>query len=311
MAGGMGTRGRPYTEYFPKAMTPVSDKPLIDHIVRYVRSFEFVDGVIIISDYNGLGGQILNYYGASVWTGTDSLFEDSALGAGVHGCACDGGDATSGDAGNAAMTFVQDSQSGTGGDLLHIYDLIPDGEPFVLWFVDNLCAVDLYGMRGQFEKNNSIACIATRTKRTEATGFAIVAKNGADDCGGIVSRFVEKPVMNLPSSECLGVYVLDKSILDKIADAMKRQTQHLVSEAGSGLQHGQSRPDGGSCENMPSKQAQVNLSHDILEDLSGEGKVSAFDIGDSEWVDVESPAILERNASKISGILAAMKDAAK
>ena len=124
-------------------------------------------------------------------------------------------------------------------------------------------------------------------------------------------RFVEKPVMNLPSSECLGVYVLDKSILDEIADAMKRQTSHLASEAGSGLQHGQSQPDGGSCENMPSKQAQVNLSHDILEDLSGEGKVSAFDIGDSEWVDVESPAILERNASKISGILAAMKGVTK
>ena len=30
LAGGKGTRGKPYTDYFPKAMIPVNGKPLID-----------------------------------------------------------------------------------------------------------------------------------------------------------------------------------------------------------------------------------------------------------------------------------------
>ena len=63
LAGGKGTRGKPYTEYFPKAMTPINGKPLIDYVVKYLKSFSFVKEIIIISDFNGLGGQIKNYYG--------------------------------------------------------------------------------------------------------------------------------------------------------------------------------------------------------------------------------------------------------
>ena len=63
LAGGKGTRGKPYTEYFPKAMTPINGKPLIDYVVRYLKSFKFIKEIIIISDYTGLGGQIKNYYG--------------------------------------------------------------------------------------------------------------------------------------------------------------------------------------------------------------------------------------------------------
>ena len=85
LAGGKGTRGKPYTEYFPKAMTPINGKPMIDYVVRYLNSFNFIKEIIIISDFNGLGGQIKNYYGIQ-----------------------------------KKIKFVQDSQSGTGGDLLHI-----------------------------------------------------------------------------------------------------------------------------------------------------------------------------------------------
>ena len=34
LAGGKGTRGKPYTEFFPKAMSPIDDKPLIDYVVN-------------------------------------------------------------------------------------------------------------------------------------------------------------------------------------------------------------------------------------------------------------------------------------
>ena len=232
LAGGKGTRGKPYTEYFPKAMTPINGKPLIDYVVKYLKSFSFVNEVIIISDFNGLGGQIKNYYGNQ-----------------------------------KKITFVQDSQSGTGGDLLHIADKLKNESEFVLWFVDNLCAIDLKKMRELFKEKKSSACIATRTKRKEETGFATVED-------GIITEFKEKPVMKLQLSECLGIYMLGKDIIKRIK--------------------------------LKQKQKEINLSYDILQQLSKEGKISAFDIGEKEWMDAESPMILVRNEKTVKKIIKQM-----
>jgi len=231
LAGGKGTRGKPYTEYFPKAMTPINGKPLIDYVVRYLKTFKFIKEIIIISDYSGLGGQIKNYYGNQ-----------------------------------KKIKFIQDSQSGTGGDLLHISKELRNESEFLLWFVDNLCAIDVKKMRKTFKEKKSSACIATRTKRKEETGFAIVEN-------GIIKEFKEKPIMKLQLSECLGIYILGKEIIQKIKNK---------------------------------KQKQVNLSYDILQQLSKEGKVSAHDIADREWIDAESPMILERNEKVVTKIIKQM-----
>lgn len=232
LAGGKGTRGKPYTDYFPKAMTPINGKPLIDYIVKYLKSFSFVKEIIIVSDFNGLGGQIKNYYGNQ-----------------------------------ENIIFVQDSQSGTGGDLLHIEKELKGESEFLLWFVDNLCAIDLKKMREFFRKKDSSACIVTRTKRREETGFAIVEN-------GIIKEFKEKPVMKLQLSECLGIYMLGKDIIKQIK--------------------------------AKQKQKEINLSYDILQQLSKEGKISAYDIGNKEWIDVESPMVLERNEKVVKKIIRQM-----
>ena len=232
LAGGKGTRGKPYTEYFPKAMTPINGKPIVDYVVRYLKSFNFIKEIIIISDYDGLGGQIKNYYGNQ-----------------------------------KNIKFIQDSQSGTGGDLLHIEKELKGESEFLLWFVDNLCAVDIKKMRSTFKEKNSSACIATRTKRKEETGFAIVED-------GIIKEFKEKPTMKLQLSECLGIYMLGKDIIQKIK---KKKNQK-----------------------------QINLSYDILQQLSKEGKVSAYDIAEKEWIDAESPMVLERNEKLVTKIIKQM-----
>jgi len=165
------------------------------------------------------------------------------------------------------ITFVQDSQSGTGGDLLHIENKLKNESEFVLWFVDNLCAIDLKKMRATFKEKNSSACIATRTRRKEETGFAKVED-------GIIKEFKEKPVMKLQLSECLGIYMLGKDIIKRIK--------------------------------AKQKQKEINLSYDILQQLSKEGKISAFDIGDKEWIDAESPMVLERNEKTVKKIIKQM-----
>lgn len=234
LAGGKGTRGRPYTDYFPKAMIPVNGRPLIDHIVRYLKSFSFIHELVVITDFNGLGGQIKNYYAHS-----------------------------------SDIVFIQDSQDGTGGDLVHLAQTLKDESGFVLWFVDNLCAVDLKEMTDTFKEKNSLACIATRTKRREETGFATVKD-------GIVKEFKEKPTITLQLAECLGVYIIHTEIISRIKAL---QNKH---------------------------QKNINLSYDILQQLSKDGKVSAYDIQDKGWIDAQSPVTIERNKKLVAKIIQEM-----
>jgi len=55
-----------------------------------------------------------------------------------------------------------------------------------------------------------------------------------------------------------------------------------------------------------SKQKEINLSYDILQQLSKEGKISAYDIGEVEWIDAESPMVLERNEKTVKKIIKQM-----
>ncbi len=231
LAGGIGTRARPFTDFFPKAMIPVGNKPLIDNIVRYLSSFRFIEEIIIVSDFEGLGGQIKHYFGNS----------------------------------SKKIKFAQDSGSGTAGDLLHLSGLLKGNSEFVLWFVDNLCAIDIKKMHDFFKKKNSMACIATRKYKKEETGFAKVEN-------GIIKEFLEKPNIKLSNSECLGVYILSTKILEQIRKKSKTKKD-------------------------------LNLSYHILQDLAKKKLVSAFDIGKNPWIDVESPVIVSRYKKTFEKIL--------
>lgn len=233
LAGGKGTRARPFTDYFPKAMIPVDGTPLISHIVNYLSACRLVSEIIIVADISGLGGQIKHY------------FEKP---------------------GPKKIRFLQDSTSGTAGDLLHLRKMIKD-EPFVLWFVDNLGAIDLEKMYKHFVKHKSVACIATRQFRKEETGFAKVRD-------GKIVEFIEKPLVKMPDCECTGIYILNGEILDII-----RKSE---------------------------MQKNLNLSYDILQELSKKGLVSAYDIGKTLWVDVESPTVLERQKDTVKKIIKQM-----
>jgi mannose-1-phosphate guanylyltransferase len=76
-------------------------------------------------------------------------------------------------------------------------------------------------------------------------------------------------------SECLGIYILSTQILKKIESK--------------------------------SKLKDVNLSYDVLQDLSKLDKVSAFDIGEKPWIDVKSPVTLEINKKVVNQIIKQME----
>ena len=37
LAGGLGTRLQPYTTFLPKAMLPLGEKPLLEHLIEWVK----------------------------------------------------------------------------------------------------------------------------------------------------------------------------------------------------------------------------------------------------------------------------------
>ncbi len=238
MSGGRGTRGKPFTDYFPKAMIPIDGKPLIDHIVRHIFSFDFIDEILILADYKGFGNQVRRY------------FENRIIPR------------------KKKLKFIQDSQGGTGGDLVHISGLLNRNSEFVLWFVDNLCPIDLSAMYRYYKEQKNFACIATRRIRKEETGYAVV-KNGQ------VIEFKEKPIIKMHMAECLGIYILDKKILKMI-------------------------------KSKKEKRKQVNLSFDILQGLPRQRSIGAFDIGKTPWIDIDSPIKVERNQQLVKTIIKKM-----
>jgi mannose-1-phosphate guanylyltransferase len=234
MAGGRGTRGRPFTEYIPKAMIPIQGRPLVYHVARYLSKFDIIDEIIILGDFSGIGKQIEKYFENHI------SFKKS-------------------------IRFIQDSQSGTGGDLIHLSSVLGKNKEFILWFVDNLCAIDINKMYRFHKDMKSSATIAVRRYRKEETGFAIVNK-------GVIEEFKEKPIIELQMAECLGIYLINSEIIRKVK--IKKQ-----------------------------RKKDLNLSYDILEPLSRKGKITAYDIGKSQWIDIDSPTRIDRNKELVDSII--------
>jgi len=61
LAGGIGSRARPFSDYSPKALIPINGKPLIDYIIRYVSKFSHITEIIIVCEFDSHGKQIINY----------------------------------------------------------------------------------------------------------------------------------------------------------------------------------------------------------------------------------------------------------
>ena len=49
LAGGLGTRLQPYTTFLPKAMLPLGDKPLLEHLITWIKKNKITSIVICVS----------------------------------------------------------------------------------------------------------------------------------------------------------------------------------------------------------------------------------------------------------------------
>lgn len=254
LAGGLGTRGKPFTDYCPKAMIPIEGRPLVDHITRYICKFSFISEIIIVCEFDSFGNQIINYF-----EGKEKILGKKIL-------------------------FLEDKKNGTGGALFQCREILKDEQIFLVWYADNLCAVDLKDMCEKFKlltnkkkKKFPIGMVVTSSKRHEETGRVMINKHCQENVYNIQS-FMEKPLTTLENPEAAGIYLFTKGIFN----------ESLYRTELSSLQS-------------------FDLSADILSNIKYDdhNKMYSYDIENNqkEWVDIESPTFVNRNKVRIKTII--------
>ena len=184
LAGGSGTRARPFTDYVPKAMFPLDGRPIIDYLVKYIAQFSQINEIIVVCNFDSFGKQIINYF-----EGKQPIVSKPII-------------------------FVEDKNNGTGGSLLKIEKYVTQDECFLVWFADNLCALKIEQMIQKYHQVNmksgrkgSIGMVVVRKRRREETARVIL-----DDSR--IKEFMEKQRVKLEQPEAVGIYLFSKRIFE-------------------------------------------------------------------------------------------------
>lgn len=176
LAGGQGTRMRPFTYEMPKPMIPVQGKPLVQHIIELIRKYEVRD-IILSTGY--MGDKLKEYFG------NGSKF-------GVN------------------ITYIEEKEEmGTAGALNLMKDVL--NGPFLMFNGDVLARIDLYDMIMFHREHKALATIAlTPVKDPSRFGVARLRGNRILEFIEKPKGNVRSKLINA------GVYVLEPKVLDYI-----------------------------------------------------------------------------------------------
>lgn len=121
LAGGFGTRLKPFTDTNPKPMYPFENKPFLEYLIEQVKSFG-IDDIVLLLGY--LPEKIIGYFGdGAKW--------------GVH------------------ITYsVTPVEYETGLRLKNAANLIQN--EFLLMYCDNYCPIDFQKLVADYRKNNAL-----------------------------------------------------------------------------------------------------------------------------------------------------------
>jgi NDP-sugar pyrophosphorylase family protein len=198
MAAGIGTRLRPVTDFIPKPMAPIVNRPALYHILRLLQRHGLREVVI---NLHHLPDIVTDYFG-----------DGSRIGMDIH------------------YSF-EPELLGTAGGVKNNADFLGDGS-FLVMSGDALTDVDLTGLILAHRRTGSIATMAVKEVPDPSLYGVVVA----DDTGRVVG-FQEKPTREEARSRLCncGIYVLEPGILSHIPtgrfdDFGKRLFPDLLSQ---------------------------------------------------------------------------------
>lgn len=176
LAGGVGTRFRPLTNYFQKCMIPVGDheKPILEYILRLYRYHGVVDLILLVG-YKYL--QIRNYF-------------------------------NQGERFNVNLRYVVDrpDRKGSANALLNAYneEAITEDDTLIIYYGDIVSNINIREMLKTHGRTEAIATVALATGFNVNVGTAVVK-------GEWIKDFEEKPRLDTPVS--IGVIILEGKVL--------------------------------------------------------------------------------------------------
>ena len=153
LAGGKGTRLKPYTTVFPKPLMPIGDMPILEIILRQLKSQGLTDITITTGHLSEL---IMNFFG-----------DGSNLGVNID-------------------YSKEDQPLGTAGGLGLIKEKLKD--TFLMINGDTLTTLNIFELINYHQRNGAIATIALK-KRDVYIDFGIVEL----DSNNSVKGYIEKP----------------------------------------------------------------------------------------------------------------------
>jgi NDP-mannose synthase len=188
LAGGEGTRLRPYTAVIPKPLMPVGDRPVLDIVMRQLAAAGFTH-VTIATGYLA------------------ELIEAFFRGGEAYGLTID--------------YFREPEPLGTVGALALIEDL---DEPFLVMNGDILTDLDYGALGRRHADSGALATIAT-TRRDVQVSLGVVQFGDSDEPDRITG-YVEKPQLAYEVS--MGVYVFDPQVRRYLEPGVRLDFPDLV-----------------------------------------------------------------------------------
>lgn len=175
LCGGLGTRLREETEYRPKALVPIGDRPILWHIMKTYAAFGVTDFILALG-YKGemIKDFFLNY---------EALVSDFTVELGSRSITPLNG---AHDEADWRVTLVDTGQATqTGGRLKRLQSYLADEPRFLLTYGDGVTDVDL-GALTSFQEQSGCAVALTGVRPLSRFGELMVS-------GDRVVRFAEKP----------------------------------------------------------------------------------------------------------------------
>lgn len=213
LCGGRGTRMREETEFRPKPLVEVGDKPILWHIMKTYAHYGFDDFILCLG-YKG--DMIKRYFLEMCWRSSSlTITTDQSAPPVYH---------TEGRE-RWRVTLVDTGQDTlTGGRIKQIEPYI-DGQHFMLTYGDGLCDVNISEL---YEYHKSTGRLATLTGVHPVSPFGVIQTDGEAVVG-----FKEKPVLEDLING--GYMVLDKKVFDYIPEtdcSFEQEPLHRLATEG-------------------------------------------------------------------------------
>src|SRR5213076_2063705 len=178
MAGGEGSRLRPLTSSQQKAMMPLANRPMMEHIIRLLKDHGFDDLVVTVAF---MANNVRTYFA-----------DGSEFGVRIQ-------------------YATEESPLGTAGSVRNAKDELD--EHFLVIAGDVITDIDLSAVVRYHEKKGALATIGIKEMENPLEFGIVITKED-----GSIERFLEKPTWGQVFSDTInaGIFVFEPEIFDYI-----------------------------------------------------------------------------------------------